>query len=91
MERIIIGIDPGKNTGLAVWNCTKNRFDLLKTCSIIEAMEIINKLPYITDTSRAKIVDGIIFEDARKRRWIPKTKGKEVLQGVGSVKRDASI
>ena len=31
------------------------------------------------------------FEDARLRKWIPQIKGKEVLQGVGSVKRDAGI
>ena len=68
MQHLIIGIDPGTKTGLAVWNCTKNRFDLLKTCTIIEAMEIVSKLSDITDTSNAKIVDGIIFEDARKRR-----------------------
>jgi len=91
MEYLLIGIDPGVHTGLAVWNCTRNRFDLITTCNIIAAMEIIKKLPDISDTSRSRVIAGIIFEDARKRRWIPSEHGKEVLQGVGSVKRDGKI
>ena len=33
----------------------------------------------------------VYFEDARLRKWIPKTSGREVLQGAGSIKRDCSI
>ena len=34
---------------------------------------------------------GIVFEDSRIRKWIPKERGREVLQNVGKNKRDCSI
>ena len=78
-----IGIDPGVNTGLAVWDMKAR--DLLKVCSlsIVEAMDEI-------DTIRRSAEIIVRFEDARLRTWFG-SKGKESLQGAGSIKRDCQI
>ncbi len=79
----VIGIDPGTNTGLAIWSRVKKEFALIKTCSIIEAQDIILKC-YDNTHSFLRI------EDARLRTWFGKS-GREMLQGAGSIKRDCSI
>jgi len=78
-----VGIDPGVNTGLAVWD--KSTRDLLKVCciSIVEAMDEL-------ETIRRSAEVFVYFEDARMRTWFG-SKGRESLQGAGSIKRDCQI
>jgi hypothetical protein len=82
---IYIGIDPGVNTGLALW-CPRTKLFLdIQTVGILDAMELV--LEY------RELYDGeiqVIFEDARLRGWFGKS-GREVLQGAGSIKRDCQI
>jgi len=85
LERImLVGIDPGKQTGLAAWLPDEQRFQAIQTVSIIQAMRFC----------QLAIKDGIKleiwFEDARQRTWFGKA-GREQLQGAGSIKRDCSI
>jgi hypothetical protein len=82
MSNLIVGIDPGVNTGFAIWNCEKKEFEEIGSRGIVSAMQII----------RWKISDikFIRFEDARQRKWFDK-KGIEALQGAGSIKRDCKI
>ena len=77
-----IGIDPGKHTGIAVWNSKERRFDLVRTVNILEAMEIVSS--YSAD----KVL--VIFEDARKRKWYGENSEFKRM-GAGSVKRDCDI
>lgn len=81
-----IGIDPGVNTGVAVY-APKSGELLLYTMKIHEAMELIGDL-----RRRLRSVDGLLvrFEDARQRNWFGKA-GREQLQGAGSIKRDCKI
>lgn len=80
---ILIGIDVGKNTGVAVQ--VDGVLTVVETHCIISAMALV----------KAKIDDAksdgikIFIEDARLRKWV--TGGREKLQGVGSVKRDSGI
>jgi len=81
---IRLGIDPGVTTGFAAW-CDETH-KLLDVCSlnIIEAMtraQIMN---------RAGVLHSVVMEDARLRTWFGH-KGREALQGAGSIKRDCSI
>lgn len=88
MARLFIGIDPGVNTGIAIWNATAKRFLQIKTCTIVEAMFMISALG-------SKRIVGIYFEDAKQRQYLPREtsvseyRGK--LMGAGSVKRDSTI
>lgn len=84
---IAIGIDTGENTGVAVWNIAAQDFIWIASMDIIDAMDLV------TDYAKRDIYNLRIVrvEDARKRTWIPRKVGREVLQGVGSVKRDAAI
>ena len=85
----LVGIDPGKNTGIAVWDTTAQAFTTLETVHIHEALQIVFRLD---------VTDGpvmVYFEDARQRKWLPKdTSSSEYrghLMGAGSVKRDSVI
>ncbi|MDW7774583.1 MAG: hypothetical protein SCH71_17005 [Desulfobulbaceae bacterium] len=81
---MVIGIDPGVKTGLAAWVPEEQRFQEIRTCTIIQAL----------DFCRLAIRDGIKieirFEDARQRKWFGRA-GREQLQGAGSIKRDCAI
>lgn len=82
---VMIGIDTGTNTGFAVAfsGCLKT----VETLAIHQAMEKVRELAGEIRASGGRVR----VEDARKRKWIPHGRGREVLQGVGSVKRDAGI
>lgn len=81
-----IGIDTGVHTGVAVWD--GRDFRVLRTCGIIEALELVGEL-----AARESV--KVYFEDARQRKWIPKEKSlsqyKGRAMGAGSVKRDAQV
>lgn len=83
--RYHIGIDPGVNTGFAVWDRHDQHFLCVVTVKIHEAMNRIQQLK--------KEFPGQIFvrfEDARLRKWF-QNKGTAQLQGAGSIKRDCTI
>ena len=87
---IYIGIDPGVNTGFAVWDSESRTFIDIRTCGIVAAMEIVG---YYTQALR---LDGrVVFEDARRRKWLPQERNlseyRGKLMGAGSVKRDCDI
>lgn len=84
-DKILIGIDPGVKTGVAVWNQSKQRFESIETMKIHEAMKLVEKYA-ITNVNRL----SVHFEDARQRKWFGNS-GREQLQGAGSIKRDCSI
>lgn len=78
---LVIGIDPGVNTGYAIYNPTHNLLTNVCSLPIHRVMlDILIKQPLI------KLVR---IEDARKRKFF--TGGREKLQGAGSIKRDCKI
>lgn len=77
----VIGIDPGVNTGFAVWN--GNEFEEITATNIITAIE---KLKRYADNFNVKVY----YEDARLRHWFGSS-GREKLMGAGSVRRDSQI
>lgn len=81
---IHIGIDPGTRTGLAAWDDREKRFLEISTLMIHEAMERVKAYLPAPEGCR------IYVEDARLRKWYGK-KGRESLQGAGSIKRDSAI
>ena len=88
-DMIAIGIDPGVNTGLAVWDADAQQFAEVTTTTIVAAMDIV--LHY---ASQGRAVT-LYAEDARQRKWIPReasiSQFKGRAMGAGSVKRDCSI
>lgn len=77
---VYIGIDPGTNTGVAIWDSAKQKLLQVTSMKILEAMNLIRQHPSAV----------VYIEDARQRTWFG-NKGKEVLQGAGSIKRDCQI
>jgi|JI10StandDraft_1071094.scaffolds.fasta_scaffold696108_2 hypothetical protein len=84
MSRLVIGIDPGVNTGFAVWHPRNKEFVMIETLYVHEAMERVLRLWHDGQLSH------VVFEDARLRTWFG-PKGREALQGAGSIKRDCTI
>jgi len=87
MTRVVLGIDPGTTTGLAVWDLTDRQLLKVESFTILQAMQ---QVLIWRDVSELVLV---IFEDARiTRLGGGSTFGKkERLQGVGSIKRDCAI
>ena len=85
---IYLGIDPGTHTGIAIWDKTSRRLEMVDTMTITKAMEIVKANVGLTKSFGGEVV--VFFEDARKRSWFGHA-SRERLQGAGSVKRDCSI
>ncbi len=87
--KIIVGIDPGVNTGFCAWDCESRKITEIKSIKIHEAM-----LRVLALRDGGGLV-GVVFEDARLRTWYGTTRGTKAdtarLQGAGSVKRDCQI
>ena len=85
----LIGIDPGKNTGFAMWDTETQTFESVETLPIHAAL--ISVLELANRTADVKVY----FEDARQRKWLPKdatsSEYRGHLMGAGSVKRDSVI
>lgn len=89
---LFIGIDPGVNTGLAVWDATQRKFERVETLGIVTAMaELVQFLRYRGAMTNCEIY----IEDARQRKYLPREKNiseyRGKLMGAGSVKRDCAI
>lgn len=76
---LIIGIDPGVNTGFAV----KSDERLIRVTS----MKAVAAETALINMHAADPGLVVYVEDARKRTWFANA-GREKLQGAGSVKRD---
>ena len=85
---LYIGIDPGANTGVAVWDKTSRRLEVVDTMTITRALELVTANVELCKTFGGEVV--VYIEDARKRTWFGSS-NREKLQGAGSVKRDCSI
>lgn len=84
-----IGIDPGKSTGIAVWNMNTQHFEMLDTVPIHVAMDRVRAFGAKYGNIR------VYFEDARQRHYLPRERNvseyRGKLMGAGSVKRDSVI
>ncbi|WP_406042722.1 hypothetical protein [Succinimonas sp.] len=84
----LIGIDPGKHTGIAIWNIKSQQFFQITTLPIHKALEYVKTFAWDGDAR-------VYFEDARQRKWLPKdatsSEYRGHLMGAGSVKRDSVI
>ena len=88
-DMLYIGLDPGTNTGLAIWDAEAGQFIEICTLSIVAAMSKVR------DGYAAVRPVTIVAEDARKRQWLPREKNlseyRGKLMGAGSIKRDCEI
>lgn len=86
---LVVGIDPGLHTGLAVWDTSTRQFLDIRCSGIVSAMD------YLDDISLKRGIGLVVFEDARQRKWIPRERDlaqmKGRAMGAGSVKRDCTI
>lgn len=81
---LVVGIDTGKKTGFAVWDSINQKFALIQTMKIHQAMAWI--------AEHYAGIGLVIVEDARKARFGRNTyQDRHKAQGAGSVKRDAAI
>jgi hypothetical protein len=91
---IYIGIDTGVHTGVALWDNRKRSLELVTSMPIHKAMEVVKLHQVKAQENGTKLV--VRVEDPRQRTWfgterMSREEERKKLQGVGSVKRDASI
>ena len=79
---LMVGIDPGVNTGFAVWDG--------KALLAVSSMGICDAMMQVQVMHKVKSLHSVTFEDARLRTWYG-NKGRDALQGAGSIKRDCQI
>ena len=77
---IRIGIDPGINTGIAVFNMNTFKLEAVRSMTILEAMD------YVLEMRIG--IEEMIIEDATQVKYRTK---KAQAQGAGSIKRDCKI
>ena len=86
---IVVGIDPGLHTGLAVWDTSSRQFLDIRCSGIVDAMR------YLHELQATHQIGLLVFEDARKRKWIPRERDLREMKGramgAGSVRRDSAI
>ena len=83
-RRLFVGIDPGVTTGFGIWDATAKAFTDVTSMGIVAAMLRVELM------HRAGSLVHVTFEDARLRTWFG-AKGREALQGAGSIKRDCQV
>jgi len=92
---ILIGIDPGEHTGIAVWDGASRKFLEVATLPLWRALEEVKRWHYAVLLSPKPIHFRVVFEDARKRTWFPAERNNAEyrgrLMGAGAAKRDAKI
>ena len=85
---IYIGIDPGVNTGFAVWDADIRAFREVCTYGIVEALHEAREWAELCNAT-------LVIEDARQRQWLPRERNlseyRGKLMGAGSVRRDSQI
>lgn len=81
---VVIGIDPGTNTGFSV--VLRGELNNVETTTIFKALTVVSGLrqKYPPDSILVR------FEDARLRTWFGKS-GPEKWKGAGSIMRDCAI
>jgi hypothetical protein len=85
MYELLIGIDPGVNTGFSLYDPKTKRL----TCKTAKIHTAMKEISYWVDKFSASQV-FVRVEDARLRKWFGKS-GKERLKGAGSITRDSKI
>jgi hypothetical protein len=84
--RFVIGIDPGSNTGWAVWDRWEKNFVDVITLTPARAIIGLHKL------TQSKASAEVVCEDARLRKWYGDAdkrqarSGAGIREGVGAVK-----
>jgi len=86
---VTIGIDPGTNTGISVWSVEKQKFEIIDTVLIHQALEEV--LYWMGEHA-----NDIFLRIENAKTWRPYGKeSREVtnsrLKGAGSITRDCSI
>ena len=64
---LYIGIDPGTHTGVAIWDKTSRRLEVVGTMTITRAMELVTANVELCKAFGGEVV--VYIEDARKRTW----------------------
>lgn len=90
---LLVGLDPGVETGLAKWDSSTHKLLSVESLSIVDAMAEFEALHTI-HTEEGQCCFVVVMEDARKHQ-VPakfqKHKSHKYLQGIGSVKRDCGM
>lgn len=80
--RFYIGIDPGRTTGLAIWDSGKKAFITIEGLTAFEAMRRVYNMSIADVFNDQGLI--VIVEDARQRKWYGKDASQK-LKGAGAI------
>ena len=101
VKRIFIGIDPGRNTGFAVWDAQKKEFfemhtfDFWKTVSLLERYAALDDSALEVENRKLEI--HVVIEDPNQNKPTfskhrqSATVREKISQNIGANKRDAQL
>lgn len=87
----VVGIDPGRTTGFAVWDRRAKKLATVTSMATHAAMAEVKRL------HDAGELHSVVFEDARQRTWFGAMDAKvakyghAVREGAGAAKREATL
>jgi hypothetical protein len=92
-RQYIIGIDPGTETGMVIYNRQTKTIDLITSGTMLEMQYLLQAHPWNKLIKFNQVL--IRMEDARLRTWIPKQKTETAergrREGAGYVKAHCAI
>lgn len=98
MDKIVIGIDPGQNTGFAVWDSFEKKFISLLTVSFWEAISLLQQAKTREDIGLCRL--EVVVEDVTQNKpiFMKENRSKSGVKGfsriasnVGMNKRDCQL
>ncbi len=93
MYDYVFGIDPGTQTGIALWIPKKKSFEFIETQLIHKALDIVKEWSLKPTCHTDSSSPYILLRIENPNTWIPYGKKQDtgLLQGAGSIKRDFKI
>lgn len=90
-KRFYIGIDPGVNTGYALWDSKQGKFDMVSTITFWGAILLLEVAMIVKEQHCIVIEDPNLNRPTFDRPGQNTFVMKKIAQNVGSNKRDAQL
>lgn len=88
--KVAIGIDPGTNTGVCIYDIARKNIYELWSGAIHDALDLMKKWKAAHFRANDLSIKVVRVEDARQRKWYGENSDSK-LKGAGSIERDSKI
>ena len=89
--RLFIGLDAGRETGLAIWSVIEQRFDRLETVTFWKALDIVASYPADQLVVVVEAPAGPTYDHGEPRSLKAARRREKISRNVGSVQRESEL